>query len=185
MVQFSIFKVLKEFVLYTPKESPMKKSTKAILCGVFGIAFFSISQVTIAQEVNTITSYTYSEDNTLHEVVLPLRATKQLNRSKMLKMDPEAESSKAHFAGLESYIHEHLSYPQLAKENGVEGKVRISFTILQNGQVINPRVVESLGTGCDKAALELVESMPAWVPATKYGLPIGEKKYLDITFSLR
>ena len=160
----------------------MKKSTNSIYCLVFGIAFISLCQLSNAQVSNYISANFFTEENPM---VVPVKKSKPLNKNAMFKMNPEAEASQAYFEDLESYIHEHLVYPELAKENGIEGNVRISFTILRNGEVINPRVVQSLGTGCDKAAIALVENMPAWVPAMKYGLPIGEKKYLDINFSLR
>ena len=94
----------------------------------------------------------------------------------------------AHFKGGESalstYIATHLVYPECAKDNGREGEVLVSFFVLPDGTIHNPKIVEGLTERCDRIALETVANMPNWVPARKEGRVIGSKQYIKLEFSL-
>src|SRR5690606_11627457 len=65
--------------------------------------------------------------------------------------DPEPE-----FVGgkpeLQRYIDANLKYPKKAKEANKEGVVYISFTVTETGKIVNPKVVRSIGYGCDEEA---------------------------------
>ena len=50
-----------------------------------------------------------------------------------------------------------LEIPESAKRNKIEGNVLVKFKINKYGKVINPKVVKSLGYGCDKEALRLIK----------------------------
>jgi len=54
------------------------------------------------------------------------------------------------------FIAENLRYPQAALDAGVEGSVVVEYDIPDTGIVQNPRVLKSLGHGCDEEALRVV-----------------------------
>ena len=83
------------------------------------------------------------------------------------------------------YIAHNLNYPDLAKENGVEGVVIVQFYIDEEGKITNASVDKGIGFGCDKAALEVVQNMPYWAPARFKGKNIAKRMKLPITFALR
>lgn len=82
------------------------------------------------------------------------------------------------------FMTEHLEYPPSAKENGVEGKIMVSFLIEEDGSVANAEVVKSLDPDCDRAALDIVNNMPNWEPATADGEPVKSKMVLPVVFKL-
>lgn len=86
---------------------------------------------------------------------------------------------------LSKYIAQNLDYPDLAKENGIEGVVVIEFYIAEDGSIEKASVDKSLGFGCDEAALDVVENMTYWSPAQFKGQSITKRMKLPITFSLR
>jgi TonB family protein len=53
--------------------------------------------------------------------------------------------------GIEA-IYKKISYPKEAKENEIEGTVKILTFIDRDGEVIDAQVIEGLGYGCDEAA---------------------------------
>ncbi len=65
---------------------------------------------------------------------------------------------------MEKFISQNLKYPAEAQKRGIQGKVIISFGISKEGNIINPKVVEGIGHGCDKEALRVVKKMPKWKP---------------------
>jgi len=54
------------------------------------------------------------------------------------------------------FISNNLRYPKAALEAGIEGKVLVEYEIDDNGFVHNPRVLRSLGYGCDEEAVRIV-----------------------------
>ena len=83
---------------------------------------------------------------------------------------------------LHSFIKANLKMPKKAKEAGVSGRVFVSFTIEDTGEIKDVYVVKGLGFGCDQEAIRLVRCMPNWKPGTWSGKPVKVKFYLPISF---
>lgn len=54
------------------------------------------------------------------------------------------------------FIAGNLRYPEAALEANVEGSVIVGYEILDDGTVINPHIIKSLGYGCDEEALRII-----------------------------
>lgn len=61
-------------------------------------------------------------------------------------------------------IASNLNYPQIAKEEGVQGTVHVQFVVDENGNVTEPKVVKDIGYGCGDAALVAVKKICRWKP---------------------
>ena len=87
------------------------------------------------------------------------------------------------------YLYKNLSYPVIARENGVEGKVYIQFVIEKDGSVSNAKIVRDVGAGCGQAALKVVEGMNTlpskWVPGKQRGSLVRVLYTLPVTFKLQ
>lgn len=82
------------------------------------------------------------------------------------------------------YIQENLKYPEQAKRLGVEGKVFVEFVVTKTGTIESAKVLRGIGSGCDKAALEVIKNSPNWQPGIKNGESVNVKMVLPITFKL-
>lgn len=80
-------------------------------------------------------------------------------------------------------IYEHLEYPEIARQAGIEGRVVVQFIIDENGQVVDPQVVRGIGGGCDEAAIEAVKQVE-FTPGRQRGRPVKVRYSLPITFRL-
>jgi TonB family protein len=60
---------------------------------------------------------------------------------------------------LSAFIYSHLVYPQEAIDHKTEGTVVIVIDINHKGEVINSKIKQSLGHGCDEAAREVVNKL--------------------------
>lgn len=85
---------------------------------------------------------------------------------------------------LTMFVMHNLYYPNLAKQRGVEGTVLVSFEVLENGSIQDIKVEKSLGSGCDKAALQVIKNMPYWNPATINGEPTIQRVQMPIQFKM-
>ena len=72
----------------------------------------------------------------------------------------------------------------MAKTQGIEGEVIVSFYINDNGLVENPVILSGIGGNCEEEVLNAINHMPAWKPAIQAGHRIKTKKLLAIKFEL-
>ena len=88
------------------------------------------------------------------------------------------------FASLYQYIEKNLKYPKVAKENNVQGKVRIEFVVEKDGSLSNIRVIESLTPETDAEAIRLMQNCPKWKPGKAQGNPVRVRYNMPIKFEL-
>lgn len=80
------------------------------------------------------------------------------------------------------FLENNISYPEEAKEQGIKGKVYLSFIVSEEGLVKDANVVIGVHKLLDDEALRLIRLIPKWIPATKNGKAIIEVKTLNIDF---
>lgn len=87
---------------------------------------------------------------------------------------------------LNMIVATNIRYPVKAKENNIQGKVLIAFTIDTLGSVSNYRIKRSIGGGCDEEALRVVKLMDniEWLPAMLGGKPVTVECTMPLTFAL-
>ena len=99
-----------------------------------------------------------------------------------------AEESPEFVGGMEAlsqYIADNIRYPEQAKRDNTQGKVRVRFTIQADGSVADAEVLRGIGSGCDEEALRVVNAMPKWKPGRVNGNPVRVQYTLPITFKLQ
>ena len=87
-------------------------------------------------------------------------------------------------AAMLQFIYRQLQYPALAKENGVQGTVIISFIVDRDGSIYNEKVVRDIGGGCGAEGLRVVRKMPKWSPGKKNGVAVRTQFNLPVKFKL-
>lgn len=86
---------------------------------------------------------------------------------------------------LEKFVEDNLQYPQEALDNGIEGKVMISFDVDETGKIYRPSVVSpKIGYGLEEEALKVVKAMPQWNPGKMKGKNVKTKFTLPVTYQL-
>lgn len=82
------------------------------------------------------------------------------------------------------FLARNITYPAAAREQGIQGRVFVSFVVEKDGAVTHVKVIRGIGGGCDEEAVRVVEMMPDWIPATQRGKPVRVQYNLPIKFSL-
>ena len=83
------------------------------------------------------------------------------------------------------WVGQHLVYPEIAKENGVQGRVTLQFTIQADGRLTNVKVVRGIDPSLDKEAVRCVSTSPRWKPGTNQGKPVSVTLTFPVLFQLR
>ena len=77
-----------------------------------------------------------------------------------------------------SFLQKELTYPEVARNNGIQGTVLLEFVVERDGSVSNVKPVVSLFPECDAEAIRVVKKMPKWKPGEQLGKPV--RCYFDI-----
>ncbi|MCC6725198.1 MAG: energy transducer TonB [Saprospiraceae bacterium] len=88
-------------------------------------------------------------------------------------------------AALLKFIYENIQYPVLARENGVQGTVYITFVVERDGSITNVKTVRDIGGGCGEEAIRVVKLMPKWLPGKQRGVPVRVQFTLPIKYDLK
>ncbi|MCR4859479.1 MAG: TonB family protein [Bacteroidales bacterium] len=83
------------------------------------------------------------------------------------------------------WISQHLDYPEIAKENGVQGRVMLQFTVLKDGSVGNVKLLRGVDPSLDKEALRVVSSSPKWEPGRQRDRAVNVTYQFPVIFQLR
>lgn len=85
----------------------------------------------------------------------------------------------------QKFLSDNLRYPNVARENEIQGKVKLSFVIEKDGSISSVQVTNSVHDALDNEAQRVVMKMPKWNPATEDGEPVRCYFALPIQFRLQ
>lgn len=88
-------------------------------------------------------------------------------------------------AALLKWIAEHVSYPAVAAENGIEGLVSCSFVINTDGSISQVEILRSKDPLLDKEAVRVLKMMPNWKPGMQQGKAVRVKYTVPVRFRLQ
>lgn len=83
------------------------------------------------------------------------------------------------------WVNGKLVYPEIAKENGVQGRVMLQFTVNTDGSVSNVKVLRGVDPSLDKEAVRVVSSSPKWKPGRQRDRAVKVTYTFPVIFQLR
>ena len=83
------------------------------------------------------------------------------------------------------WVNQRLVYPEIAKENGVQGRVMLQFQVNPDGSVSNVKVLRGVDPSLDKEAVRVVSSSPKWTPGKQRDRAVKVTYTFPVIFQLR
>ncbi len=84
------------------------------------------------------------------------------------------------------YLSDHIKYPVICQENGIQGKVICQFTVNRDGSIVDIQILRSAGhDALDNEAKRVIQSMPKWTPGKQRGKPVRSRFTLPVSFKLQ
>lgn len=83
------------------------------------------------------------------------------------------------------WVNSKLVYPEIAKENGVQGRVILQFTVYTDGTVRDVKVLRGVDPAIDKEAVRVVSSSPKWTPGKQRDRNVKVTYTFPVIFQLR
>jgi protein TonB len=84
-----------------------------------------------------------------------------------------------------TWVNQRLVYPDIAKENGVQGRVTLQFTVGKDGSLYNIKVLRGVDPSLDKEAVRVASLSPKWTPGMQRGEPVPVTYTFPVIFQLR
>ena len=88
-------------------------------------------------------------------------------------------------SAMKSYLNSNVKYPDVAQENGVQGRVIVESIIEKDGSMSDVKVIRSVDPSLDREALRVVKAMPKWTTAKLKGIPVRTKCTTPVVFRLQ
>ncbi len=84
-----------------------------------------------------------------------------------------------------NWVQERLRYPTIAAENGISGRVTLTFVIEKDGSLTNIQVLQSPDRSLSDEAVRVLESSPKWTPGKQRSTPVRVKYTLPVEFRIQ
>ena len=82
------------------------------------------------------------------------------------------------------WLQEHIKYPAICQEQGVQGRVTVAFVVNRDGTIVDVKVVRSPDPNLAKEAERVVKLMPKWKPARQGNKTVRSRFNLPVMFRL-
>jgi len=93
--------------------------------------------------------------------------------------------TKPQFPGdINKYLADHISYPEDAKKNNVQGTVYISFVVEKDGSVSGVTALRKVNPSLDAEAISVISSSPKWKPGMQDGMPVRVQYTVPVQYTL-
>jgi TonB family protein len=85
---------------------------------------------------------------------------------------------------LRKWVYQYLRYPHAAVEQGIQGRVTLSFTIDERGKVRDVQVTRGAHELLDAEAVRVVQASPDWTPGKIRGKRVAATVSVPVDFRL-
>ena len=114
------------------------------------------------------------EEETIEEEAIPFQ---------LVEEKPSFQGGDAN--QFSKWVNSKLVYPEIAKENGVQGRVTLQFTVNADGTVSNVKVLRGVDPALDKEAVRVVSMSPKWKPGKQRDRAVKVTYTFPVIFQLR
>lgn len=83
------------------------------------------------------------------------------------------------------WVNARLQYPEIARENGVDGTVYLQFTISSDGRMQDVKVLRSPDESLAREAVRVVASSPKWEPGRQRDRAVKVSYTFPVVYRLR
>ena len=115
-----------------------------------------------------------TEDEVVEEVAIPFQ---------LVEEKPSFQGGVAN--QFSKWVNSRLEYPEIAKENGVQGRVTLQFTVEKDGSVTKVKVLRGVDPSLDKEAVRVVSMSPKWSPGKQRDRAVPVTYTFPVIFQLR
>ena len=120
------------------------------------------------------------------EEIIPITSIEQVKEEaipyQLVDVKPSFQGGDInHFT---NWVNSRLVYPEIAKANGIQGRVTLQFTVEKDGSVTEVKVVRGVDPSLEKEAVRVVSMSPKWSPGRNKDRNVPVIYTFPVIFSL-
>lgn len=115
--------------------------------------------------------------------ILPLTFKLKIDSTRKPNIEKKAEFPGGPNA-MVNFIQKNVNYPERERDNDIQGRVVIHFTVNEDGSLSDFKVKDAVSPGIDAEALRVAKMLPTFQPASRDGKPVKADFYFPIAFKL-
>jgi protein TonB len=85
----------------------------------------------------------------------------------------------------QAWVTRNITYPAMAIDNGVFGRVTVEFCVNSRGEVVDIKLLRKLDPSVDEETLRVISSSPRWTPAKQGGRPVKQRFTIPFVFQMQ
>ena len=147
---------------------------------VFSIIGYTTQEQKITSRENQLAVRLNVDAKQLSEVVVTGYGKAENIPLEIIRAKPQAGQKAYH-----RYIRDNLRYPAEAREQKLDGKVEVGFTVTAAGELTDFKILKSLNPACDAEAIRVIKEGPAWMSARLQNQPQPENVRVTVRFKLK
>lgn len=133
-----------------------------------------------SQDINEDTEFDFEFDED-EEIDLEEIAEEDDKIFIYVKNMPEFPGGKL---ALRRYVAEHVVYPAVARENGIEGTVFLRFEVTKSGKIGRVELQKGVDPLLDDEAIRVIKDLPKFRPGEQNGKKVNVWYSIPVTFKL-
>lgn len=118
------------------------------------------------------------------EEIAEMERRKKEKEQKVFDIVEEAPQFPGGQNALTQWLGANIKYPKIAVENGIEGRVYVSFIVRSTGEITDIKIARSVDPSLDKEAVRVTSCMPKWIPGKQGGEAVNVRYTMPLTFRL-
>ncbi|MDR0661090.1 MAG: energy transducer TonB [Prevotellaceae bacterium] len=142
-------------------------------------------------EIESTNLFSSEDDSRFALVEVPYVEGKQVEEEEVFEEDImyDVVQEKPLFMGgdannFSKWVSGKVVYPTIAQENGVQGKVFLTFRIAADGSLTDIKVLRGVDPSLDKEAVRVVSSSPKWTPGRQHNKAVPVRYTFPVNFTL-
>lgn len=84
-----------------------------------------------------------------------------------------------------NWVQARLTYPELARDNNIQGTVTVSFVVEKTGAVSKIKILATPDATLSDEAIKVISKSPKWEPARQRDVPVRLSYTMPIVFKLQ
>ena len=158
-----------------PPESP-KKTEITVITDILKV-------VTNDTKIETEIDFAEFDVNQAIEVA-PVQTEEVFEEEIFIVVEEKASFMGGDEGTFRNWVQQRVKYPAIAQENGIQGKVTISFVVNTDGSVSNIEVLRTPDRTLSDEAVRIIKSSPKWTAAKQRNKSVRQKFVIPIDFRI-
>lgn len=145
-----------------------------------------------SMDIQSTNLFSSEDDSRFAVVEVPYVAGKQVEEEEVFEDDImyEVVQEKPMFMGgdangFSKWVASKIVYPTIAQENGIQGRVILSFRIGADGSLTDIKVLRSIDPSLDKEAVRVVSTSPKWTAGKQHNKNVPVRYTFPVNFTLQ